>query len=138
MTGEMIRYEETRLAESITLQIYYFSNFGQGPELEIFHLPAPVFRFLRYAYQSDFRQAWQQISRSGYQKVKWDEVESEDDYKNKHNLVYEYLLEGRSIVGFFLNRRARKTRGNWALLSLYLKEVRNMEESRLNVIKQVV
>ena len=55
MASEMIRYEETRFDENIILQIYYFSNYGQGPELEIFHLPAPVFRFLRYAYQNEFR-----------------------------------------------------------------------------------
>ena len=137
MTGEMISHGETRLNENITLEIYCFSNFGQSPELEIFHLPAPVFRFLRYAYQSDFRKAWQQIVRSGYQWVKWDKVESEEDYKNHTNLVYEYLLQGQSILGFFINRRARKARSNWELLSLYLKEVRNMNESRLTAIKQV-
>ena len=148
MTSEMVRYEETRLNENITLQIYYFSNYGQGPELEIFHLPAPVFRFLRYAYQNEFRRGWQQIVRSGYQRVQWDEVESEDDYKNKHNRVYERLLQGQSILRSFINRPARKVRGNWEFLSLYLrevhnnlKEVHNMDESRLNArlnaIKQV-
>lgn len=137
MTSQLIDYEERRATENVAIQIFCFSNYNQGPELEIFHLPAPVFRFLRYAYQSNFRKAWQQIVRSGYQKVKWDKVESKDDYKNKDNLVYEYLLQGRSILGFFINRRARKTRGNWQLLFLYLKEVRNMNESRLNAIKQV-
>lgn len=137
MTSEMIRYEERRFDENITMQLYYFSNYGQGPELEIFHLPAPVFRFLCYSYQNEFRSAWRQIVRSGYQRVKWDEVESEDDYKNRSNLVYEFLLQGRSILGFFINRSARKARSNWKLLSLYLKEVRSMDESRLNAIKQV-
>lgn len=137
MTSEMIRYEERRFGENITMQIYYFSNYGQGPELEIFYLPAPVFRFLRYAYQNEFRRGWQQIVRGGYQHVKWDEVESEDDYKNYRNLVYEFLLQNRTILGFFIDRPARKARSNWELLSLYLKEVRNMDESRLNAIKQV-
>ena len=137
MTNQLIDYEERRATEDIVMQIFYFSNYNQGPELEIFHLPAPVFRFLRYAYQHEFRRPWQQIVRSGYQRVKWDNVESEEDYKNRSNLVYEYLLQGRSILGFFINRPARAARGNWNLLSLYLKEVRNMDESRLNAIKQV-
>ena len=137
MTSEMIRYEERRFDENITMQIYYFSNYGQGPELEIFYLPAPVFRFLCYAYQNEFRRAWWQIVRSGYQRVKWDKVESEDDYKNHSNLVYEFLLQNRTILGFFTDRRARKARSNWEFLSLYLKEVRNMDESRLNAIKRV-
>ena len=137
MTSQLIDYEERRATEDITMQVFYFSNYNQGPEIEIFHLPAPVFRFLRYTHQDEFRKAWQQIVQSGYQRVKWDEVESEEDYKNKNNLVYEFLLQGRSILRFFINRRARKTRSNWELLSLYLKEVRNMDESRLNAIKQV-
>ena len=137
MTSQLIDYEERRVTEGIAIQVFYFSNYNQGPELEIFHLPAPVFRFLRYAYQNEFRRAWRQIVRSGYQRVKWDKVESEEDYKNKINLVYEFLLQSRSILGFFINRRARKARSNWELLSLYLKEVRSMDESRLNAIKQV-
>ena len=137
MTRQLIDYEERRATEDVAMQIFYFSNDNRGAELEIFHLPAQVFRFLRYAYQNEFRRAWQQIVRSGYQWVKWDKVESEDDYKNNRNLVYEFLLQGRSILGFFINRRARKARSNWELLSLYLKEVRNMDESRLNAIKQV-
>jgi CRISPR-associated protein Cst1 len=119
------------------MQVYYFSNYGQGPELEIFYLPANVFRFLRYAYQAEFKADWNQIVRSGYQRVKWDKVTSEEDYKNYTNLVYEYLLTDRSILGFFLNRKARKPRGNWELLSLYMKEVRKVKAERLEAIKQV-
>lgn len=137
MTSQLIDYEERRATEDITMQIFYFSNYNQGPELEIFRLPAPIFRFLRYAYQNEFRRAWGQIVRSGYQRVKWDKIESEDDYKNYSNLVYEFLLQGRSILRFFINKPARKARSDWELLSLYLKEVRNMDESRLNAIKQV-
>ena len=141
MTSELIDYEERRATEDTVMQIFYFSNDNRTPKLEIFHLPAPVFRFLRYAYQNDFRSAWQQIVRSGYQRVQWDKVESEDDYKNKHNRVYERLLQGQSILRSFINRPARKARGNWDFLSLYLKEVHNMDESRLNArlnaIKQV-
>lgn len=132
MTSLLIDYEERHETEDVAMQIFYFSNDNRGAELEIFHLPVPVFRFLRYAYQSNFRQSWKQIVRSG-----WDRVESEEDYKKKNNRVYERLLQGQSILGFFLNRSARKARSNWELLSLYLKEVRNMEESRLNAIKQV-
>lgn len=137
MTSQLIDYEEWRATEDIAMQIFCFSNYNQGPELEIFHLPAPVFRFLRYSYQNEFRRAWRQIVRSGYQRVKWDKIESEADYKNHRNLVYEFLLQSRSILGFFTNRSARAARGSWDLLSLYLKEVRNMDESRLNAIKQV-
>ncbi len=136
MTQEMVQFQEMRPDEDASMQFYCFTNFGQKPELEIFHLPAPVFRFLRFAYQSEFKTDWGKIILSGYL-VNWTKVKTEEDYKNRINRVYENLLEGRSILGFFLNRRARKPRGNWELLSLYLKEVRTMEKSRLEKIKQV-
>lgn len=135
MTGKMIEFGE--INEDASIQVFCFTNFNQGPALEVFYLPAPVFRFLRYANQGEYKHAWGDIVKSGYQKVNWDKVESEDDYKNKHNRVYEYLLNEQSIVGFFLGLKNRKSRGDWTLLSLYLKEVRNMNQNRINAIKKV-
>ena len=137
MTQKMVEFEERRTDEPISMQVYCFTNYNQGPELEMFHMPAPVFRFLRYAYQGEFKSTWSEIVLSGYRKVNWDRVKSEEDYKNRPNLVYENLLQGRSILRSFLNQRARKQRGNWELLSLYLKEVRTMEQARLDKLKQV-
>ena len=137
MAREMAQFQEMRTDENISMQVYYFTNYNQGPELEIFYMPAPLFRFLRLVYQNKFRDAWHKIVRSAYVKVNWAKVKSEEDYKNRINLVYEYLLEGRSILGFFLNRKSRKSRGNWELLSLYLMEVRTMEQTQLDTVKQV-
>lgn len=137
MAREMVQFQEMRTDENIAMQVYCFTNYNQGPELEIFHMPAPVFKFLRIVYQSEFRAAWQRIVRTAYVKVNWAKVKSEEDYKNRTNRVYENLLQGRSILGSFLNQRSRKTRGNWELLSLYLKEVRTMKQTQLDKIKQV-
>ena len=136
MAREMVQFQEMRTDENITMQVYCFTNYNQGPELEIYYMPAPVFKFLRNVYLSGFNTAWQKIVRSGYL-VNWDKVKSEEDYKNRTNRVYENLLQDISILGFFLNRRIRKPRGNWELLSLYLKEVRTMEQTQLDKIKQV-
>ena len=137
MAREMVQFQEIRMNENIAMQVYCFTNYNQGPELEVFHMPAPVFRFLRFVYQSDFKAPWYRIVRSAYVKVNWAKVKSEEDYKNRTNLVYEYLLQDRSILVFFFNKRARKPRGNWELLSLYLTEVRTMEQTQLDKIKQV-
>ena len=136
MAREMIQFQEMRTDENIAMQIYCFTNYNQGPELEIYYMPATVFKFLRLVYQSEFKTAWQNMVRSRYI-VNWTKVKTEEDYKNRPNLVYEYLLQDRSILGFFLRQRARKIYGNWELLSLYLKEVRNMEQTQLEKIKQV-
>ena len=136
MARTMSQFKEMRTDENITMQVYCFTNYNQGPELEIYYMPAPVFKFLRIVYQSEFKTAWQGIVQSTYI-VNWAKVKSEEDYKNRTNLVYEFLLEDRSILRFFLYRNSRKVRGNWKLLSLYLKEVKNMEQIQLNKIKQV-
>ncbi len=137
MVREMAQYQEMHTDENIPMQIYCWTNYNQGPELEIYYMPASVFKFLRVVYQGEFKTAWQEIVRSGYVKVNWDKVKSEEDYKNRTNRVYENLLRDISIRGYFLNRRLRKPRGNWELLSLYLKEVRTMEQTQLEKLKQV-
>ncbi len=138
MARKMAQYREMRTDEHISIQVYCWTNYNQGPELEVFYMPAQVFKFLRIVYMGKFNAAWQEIVRAGYgSKINWDKVESEDDYKNRTNRVYENLLQNISILGYFLNRRHRKPRGNWELLSLYLKEVREMNELRLNALKQV-
>ena len=136
MAREMTQYQEMRSDENIPMQVYCFRNYNDKPELEIFYMPAPVFKFLRIVYMGKFNKVWQEIVRSGYY-VNWDKVKSEEDYKNRPNRVYENLLQDISIIGYFLNKRLRKPRGNWELLSLYLKEVREMNELRLNALKQV-
>ena len=136
MAREMLKYKELRPDENISMQVFCWTNYNQGPDLEVFYMPAPVFKFLRIVYQGEFKTAWQNIVRSRYI-VNWAKVESEEDYKNRTNLVYEYLLQGRSILGFLLIRNARKTYANWELLSLYLTEIRNMEQTQLEKIKQV-
>ncbi|HML94290.1 MAG TPA: type I-B CRISPR-associated protein Cas8b1/Cst1 [Thermodesulfobacteriota bacterium] len=135
MTGKMIEFGE--INEDASIQVFCFTNFNQGPTLEVFYLPAPVFRFLRYANQAEYKPAWNSIVQSGYQKVNWNKVQSEEDYKNKHNKVYEYLLNEQSIISFFVDLKNRGNRGDWSLLSLYLKEVKNMQEERITAIKRV-
>lgn len=136
MARRMAQYQEMRTDEHISIQVYCWTNYNQGPELEAFYMPAPVFKFLRIVYLGKFNTAWQEIVRSGYL-VNWIKVKSEEDYKNRTNRVYENLLQDISILGYFLNRKIRKPRGDWELLSLYLKEVRSMEQTRLEKIKQV-
>lgn len=138
MVREMIsELEEMQLYDEIadkdvSMEVYSFTNNNQFPDVEVFYIPSPVFRFLCDAEQNPYRDAWYEIVRSGYKKGK-----SEKDYKKSRNLVYEYLLEDRSIRGFFLSRRTQKQRGNWELLSLYLQKVRNMKPARIEKIKQV-
>ena len=138
MVREMIiELEEMQLYGEITdkdvsMEIYSFTNNNQYPDVEIFYIPSPVFKFLCSAEQNPYKESWYEIVKSGYKRGK-----SEKDYRKSRNIVYEYLLDDRSIRGFFLSRRTQKHRGNWELLSLYLQKVRNMKPERIEKIKRV-
>lgn len=138
MVREMIiELEEMQLYDEITdkdvsMEVYSFTNNNQFPDIEIFYIPSPIFQFLSAAEQNPYKDTWHEIVQIGYGRRK-----SEKDYKKSRNLVYEYLLEDRSIRGFFLSRRTQKHRGNWELFSLYLQKVRNMKPTRIEKIKQV-
>jgi len=118
--------------ENPSITAYVFSNYGQNPPpMEIIHLPNAVFRFLVYIQRHQGASSWAKIVRKGYGGFK-----KEDDYKWRNNTVYRSLLSGRSIIGFFIEKD-RDIVGNWELFSYYLKEVRNMDDKRIEVLKKV-
>lgn len=123
--------EEVYSEENPSITAYIFSNYGQNPPpMRIIYLPNNVFRFLVYVNRIDFLK-WKNIVNKGLKKIK-----SEEDIKKKRNEVYLKLLNGDSIVGYFLEKD-RSICGNWEILSYYLKEVRNMNEKRIEILKRI-
>ena len=145
MVRRMIEYEKDRSTENITMQVYSFSNDNRKAELDLYHLSARVFNFLRYAHRAQYAKDWYLIVRSGYrrqtrkgfQNIDLKNKNPTEVYQKSANLVYNNLLQDKSILGFFMDKLGKKTRSNWELLSLYLKEVRKMELTQLDKIKQV-
>ncbi len=118
--------------ENPSITVYLFSNYGQNPPpMKIIHLPNGVFKFLVHIQRVDAN-AWREIVRRGYGVLK-----KEDDYKRKNNTVYRNLLNGKSIIGFFIDNENKTIIGNWEIFSYYLKEVRKMDEKRIEVLKRV-
>ena len=145
MVRRMVEYEADRTDENITMQVYSFSNDNRKAELDMYHLPARVFNFLRYVQRAQYAKNWYLIVRSGYrrqtrkgfQNIDLKNKNPAEVYQKSTNLVYNNLLEDKSILGFFMDKLRKKTRSNWELLSLYLKEVRKMELTQLEKLKQV-
>lgn len=121
--------------ENPSFNFYYFTNYVQEPDLDIYTLPNGVFTFLTEIPPDDWSN-WNFIVKKAYS-VKWDKVESEDDYKNNPNSVYNNLLEGKSILKSFYTTKFKKAYCTWKLVKSYLKEVKNMDEKRIEVIKDV-
>jgi len=123
--------------ENPSINFYYFTNFNQGPSLEIYSVPTSVFRFLAYIPQHEKFEDWLKIVKRGYKFVDWEKVKEENEYKNRENTVYNNLLENRSIIRFFIDRKNKEAIGGWELISHYLEEVRKMDEKRIDAIKKV-
>jgi CRISPR-associated protein Cst1 len=137
---EMIQTVEERpdlKDKSISINFYYFTNYIQNPDLEIYHIPASVFNFLYLANGPGYDEDWMKIVRRGYVNIDIEKAKEEKEYRNKPNMVYNNLLDGRSIIGFFINRKKKIALGKWDLLECYLEEVRKMDEKRILAIKKV-
>lgn len=119
---------------SPSLNFYYFTNFNQGPELELYAFPNNVFRFLTYI-PSEEKGNWKHIIYMQYVNIKKDETE--EKYKNKKNRIYENLLNRKSILMYFFSSRKKVTYCSWNLLKYYLREVENMDEKRIDSIRNL-
>lgn len=133
----ILSYDIRWYLEKPSINFYHFTNFNQGPALDIYHVPTPVFKFLAYIPQHEKFGEWLSIVRKGYTFVDWEKVKEENEYKNSPNMVYNNLLEGKSIIKFFIDRKNKVAIGGWDLLSHYLEEVRNMDQKRIDAIKKV-
>ncbi len=45
------------------------------------------------------------LLRRGYRSVDWEKVKEENEHKNNPNSVYNNLLESKSIIKFFIDRK---------------------------------
>lgn len=131
----ILEYDERWVEENPSINMYHFTNYNQGPDLDIYRVPTPVFRFLAYVKQLDQSSEWMKIVRRGY--FNWDKIKEGDEYKNRGNSVYINLLKGHSIVKYFIDKKTRHVYGDWELIEFYLKEVRNMGSKRLDTLKKV-
>lgn len=131
----ILEYETNWVTENPSINMYHFTNYIQGPDLDIYTVPTPVFRFLAYVKQQEKFSEWKKIVGKGY--INFDKIKKEEEYKNRGNSVYSNLLKGNSIVKYFIDNKKRQVYGDWNLLTYYLTEVRNMSDKRLETLKKV-
>lgn len=129
-------YDERWVDENPSINFYFFTNYNQNPDLEIFSFPTNVFRFLAYI-PADERNNWDNIIKKGYYIKDWSKIKTFDDYKNISNDVYISLLKNKSILRYFYDFKSKKVLCSWNLIQYYLKEVLNMDEKRINIIKEL-
>lgn len=134
----------------ITLNLYLFTNFGADPNVEIFTLPASVFRFYAHC-TAKYPEEWLSFIHSHYhnskfKNVKYNEISDRwetskevvdyDNYKAWRNYIYESLLHERSILKFMLEW-SRSHKFNFKIVELYQLNVRNMDKKTIEKIKDL-
>jgi CRISPR-associated protein Cst1 len=119
--------------------LYLFTNYNQGPDVELHYLPTEVFRFIKQAMAPSLQRAWRQVVRRGYvrksQEIDPETLDEGEQLKKRTNQVYEHLLHDRSISSYFVDHRQRRPVGDWRLFKAYLKEVHGMDEQRLESLR---
>lgn len=132
------KYED-EIADGTEINIYYFTNYNQGPELDIYRIPGKVFTFLKHIHHLPNRSEWNRIVKKGYniENSKNVDPENEETYKNFRNTIYIRLLSNQSIIRYFFEKGKRQIIGDFRMLELYLKEVEEMEKERIDCIKNV-
>ncbi len=140
-----------------TLTGYYFTNSGQGADLQIFPLPLEVSDFLGIALSPTYRPAWEQLVGRGWQRTRPKRGQSQPP-PPRYNRLYEDLFslpEGApAFIRCYFLRRPPRLWGNddpahdydtlqeaallsWQLTHLFLRKVVHMNEDRIQHIRDL-
>lgn len=139
LVERLLQESSTREIPDSSITLYLFTNYNQGPEVELHYLPTEVFRFIKQAMAPSLRSTWRQVVRRGYlqksKKIDPETLDETEQLQKRNNQVYERLLREQSISAYFVDRRQRRPIGDWLLFKVYLKEVRGMEAPRLDSLR---
>lgn len=140
----IVRAKDDWQDENPSLRLYHFTNYIQGPELDIYDLPTPVFKFLAEVRRHSHFRDWRHIVNRGFFFIKKGrqinlsvESKPESEYRNSKNKIYQDLLAGRSILYRFINIKLHKAYGDFSLLTVYLTEVLFMDKTRIETVRKV-
>lgn len=141
LVERLVRGQKDFPKSGVTL--YLFNNFNQvdyKAATDLHYMPSSVFSFIQEAENHNGGKDWHRIVWRGYPancKVE----DEEDALRRFNNSVYQRLLDGRSISGYFTNRRERspvvRGQSGWILFSYYLREVRGMDQGRIENLKEL-
>lgn len=152
--------DEMREDRPLSLTAYHFSNSGQGPDIDIYHLPSPLVDFLRTAEGAQYATTWRAIVRRA-----WWRTHDPDDPEQRNekgepqasrNVLYEDLFRLPDDAPTFIRRyflrqayraapkddprgqyrvTAERDLVSWPLTDLFLRKVVNMDKPRIEAIR---
>lgn len=142
------------ITHPVSVTVYWLSNSGQGPSLEIYPLPSNLLRFLVLASGPQTRDAWRGLVARGWQDLqkanKTDRVVRPGPGRSRNRVledllaIYEPGFCDRQAGHRFLQRHVlswmkenvrRQLECDWTLISLFLKEIFGMDQKRIDDVR---
>ncbi|MDD2962453.1 MAG: hypothetical protein PHQ65_13885 [Bacteroidales bacterium] len=143
------------ISQDISLSLYHCSNFITKSELQIYKVPAKVFRFYSTCLQPRFKDDWLSFVRSHYSnkilknfhynslteqfessEVNTNDVIRKDEYKHLNNTILSKLLNNENIRKNFLFW-IRKHSFNFDIVSIYQQNIIGMKKETIIKIKEL-
>ena len=143
-------YEKSK-EQGVTLNLYHFTSFGAKPDIQLYALPAIVFKFYQYCLRPDYKQEWKKFINHHYRNYKFKDANyndetnewisskesvTYDEFKTWRNIIYDKLLKGESILSLILSW-SRKNKFNFNLVIIYQQSIRNMDKKTLEKINEL-
>ena len=156
LSAEHMRGEALADQLPFSVTAYHISNSGQGPSLDIYHLPSQTIDFLRTMHRDPFATPWSAIAARGWQRPR--NTKEGDAFEPKYNTLYEDLFRlpdeaPRFIRTYFLRapRRMRDKQDprseysaqeeaglvSWVITEEFLKGVLSMNAERVHEIRDM-
>jgi CRISPR-associated protein Cst1 len=138
--------------KNISLTLYHFTNYNQGPALDLYQLPAKVFSVYRY-FELKHRIEWKTFVNRHYLKkeAKFDrfeecfkiekksstEIFNYEDYSKWKNSILNKLLNNESITPEFKTWSKNGNKLHFDIVRIYLQNIRNMKKETIDKLLEL-
>ncbi|MBI1298730.1 type I-B CRISPR-associated protein Cas8b1/Cst1 [bacterium] len=162
LEAELMRHDALEVELPFSVSAYHLSNSGQGPGLDIYHLPMQVVAFLREMETARYRNQWHRIVGRAWEvdpDTKAAKGKTKEPFQPARNWIYEDLFElpenaTRFIRTYFLRFAIRYAQGktdprqgyslsqesdlvSWDITANFLRRILNMEPHRIEQIRKM-
>lgn len=160
MLADEMRHEASSDSEAFSVTAYHLSNSGQGPALDIYHLPMQTIGFLREMESAEYSAEWHAIVARAWERPSPNKKKSkkeEQPFQPSRNWLYEDLFQlpdnaRRFVRTYFLRTALRQARNeldptvdyslqkdvglvSWKITARFLRRIMNMEKTRIAQIR---
>ncbi|HCN38045.1 MAG TPA: hypothetical protein DIS94_10090, partial [Bacteroidetes bacterium] len=132
----------------VSLTLYSFTNFAAKPDLNLYYIPANVFKFYIFCLNDNLRKDWLKFVNSYYYikgglydfdtstfKTK-KKIIVEEEFKKVSNTILRNLLNNKNITYYF-RKFSESYKFNLKIIYLYQILIKNMDKKTLEIISSL-